>query len=218
MSRPLIVTDCDEVLLHMVVPFRDWLDEAHGVHFDFRRGFGEALRHKDSGEPVERALVWALLTEFFADQMHRQMPIVGAIDAMHRLSAVADIVVLTNIEEQHQAGRVAQLAAHGLHVPVFWNQGGKGPQLARIVAERQPSVTLFIDDIDHNHESVATDATDSWRLHLVGEPEIAASIDPSPHAHARIDTWEQAEPWILARLADGAPAPLLPPHSEDVRP
>lgn len=23
MSRPLIITDCDEVLLHMVVPFRE---------------------------------------------------------------------------------------------------------------------------------------------------------------------------------------------------
>ena len=34
MTRPLIITDCDEVLLHMVVPFRQWLDEAHDVHFD----------------------------------------------------------------------------------------------------------------------------------------------------------------------------------------
>ena len=25
MSRPLLITDCDEVLLHMVAPFRDWL-------------------------------------------------------------------------------------------------------------------------------------------------------------------------------------------------
>ena len=26
-GRPLVVTDCDEVLLHMVAPFRDWLGE-----------------------------------------------------------------------------------------------------------------------------------------------------------------------------------------------
>src|SRR3546814_9071686 len=62
MNRPLIITDCDEVLLHMVVPFREWLDESHDIHFDMHdRGFGEALRHKDSGQPVERALVWELL-------------------------------------------------------------------------------------------------------------------------------------------------------------
>ena len=47
MSRPLIITDCDEVLLHMVVPFRQWLDETHDVHFDMHdRSFAEALRHK----------------------------------------------------------------------------------------------------------------------------------------------------------------------------
>ena len=62
MTRPLIITDCDEVLLHMVVPFREWLDEQHDIHFDMHdRGFSEALRHKDSGQPVERALVWELL-------------------------------------------------------------------------------------------------------------------------------------------------------------
>ena len=35
MTRPLLITDCDEVLLHMVVPFRAWLDEEHDVHFSF---------------------------------------------------------------------------------------------------------------------------------------------------------------------------------------
>ena len=84
MTRPLIITDCDEVLLHMVVPFRQWLDEAHDVHFDMReRGFGEALRHKDSGQPLERAAVWELLLGFFETEMHRQMPIAGAVEALH---------------------------------------------------------------------------------------------------------------------------------------
>ena len=27
MSRPLLITDCDEVLLHMVSHFADWLDD-----------------------------------------------------------------------------------------------------------------------------------------------------------------------------------------------
>ena len=33
MNRPLLITDCDEVLLHMVKPFRDWLAEFHGIDF-----------------------------------------------------------------------------------------------------------------------------------------------------------------------------------------
>ena len=54
-SRPLLISDCDEVLLHMIVPFRDWLDEAHHIHFDLVHGdWGEALRHKHDGTIVER--------------------------------------------------------------------------------------------------------------------------------------------------------------------
>ena len=50
MSRPLVISDCDEVLLHMVAPFRDWLGEARGV--DFHMGtndFSQALRWQESG-------------------------------------------------------------------------------------------------------------------------------------------------------------------------
>jgi len=207
-SRPLIITDCDEVLLHMVVPFREWLDEHHDVHFDMReRGFAEALRHKDSGIPLERELVWQLLVGFFDTEMHRQKPISGAVSAMERLSRIADIVVLTNSGERHHQQRVKQLAAHGLHFPVHWNHGPKGEPLAAIVAERRPSAALFIDDLAEHHQSVARHAPGVWRLHMVGEPEIAAEIDPAPDAHARIDNWATAEAWIMARLASG-PAPL----------
>lgn len=210
MARPLIITDCDEVLLHMVVPFREWLDETHAVHFDFReRGFVEALRHKDSGLPVERALVWELLVSFFDTEMPRQTPISGAMEAMGRLSQVADIVVLTNIGERHHAQRIDQLAAHGLHHPVYWNRGMKGPRFADIVAQRQPSVTLFIDDLPEHHQSVAEHAPGAWRLHMIGEPEIAPSLPSAAAAHARIDDWASAEAWIAARLADG-PAPFSP--------
>lgn len=207
MSRPLIITDCDEVLLHMVVPFRQWLDETHDVHFDMHdRSFAEALRHKDSGEPLERELVWQLLIGFFDTEMHRQAPIAGAVEALLRLSRIADIEVLTNIGERHHGQRVEQLASHGLALPVHWNQGGKGRPLAAIVAARQPSVTLFIDDLADHHHSVATHAPDIWRLHMVGEPEIAAGVPAAPYAHARIDDWASAETWITQRLAQG-PAP-----------
>ena len=207
MSRPLIVTDCDEVLLHMVVPFRQWLDETHDVHFDMReRGFAEALRHKDSGQVLERALVWELLIGFFDTEMHRQTPIAGAIEALGRLSRIADIEVLTNITARHQRQRAEQLAAHGLPLPVHWNQGGKGPALAAIIAERRPAVALFIDDLAEHHQSVAHHAPGIWRLHMVGEPEIAADVPDAPMAHARIDDWASAEAWIAARLAEG-PAP-----------
>jgi hypothetical protein len=41
---------------------------------------------------------------------------------------------------------------------------------------------------------------------MIAEPRLAAHTPPAPHAHARIDAWDDALPWILARLTEGAAA------------
>ena len=33
MSRPLLITDCDDVLLHFAPHFAEWVAEAHGYSF-----------------------------------------------------------------------------------------------------------------------------------------------------------------------------------------
>jgi hypothetical protein len=204
MSRPLLITDCDEVLLHMVVPFADWIDDAHNLHFDIEGGdFANALRHKETGAAVEQTQIWPLLRGFFATEMHRQKPIVGAIEAIKDIAKIADVVVLTNVQEAERAGRVAQLLALGLDFPVHCNQGGKGEPLARIVADHAPSAVVFVDDLGFQHESVAEHAPHVWRLHLVGEPRLAPNIKTSAKAHVRIDDWANAKQWIVDRFAEG---------------
>jgi len=176
MKRPLIISDCDEVLMHMVVPFRAWLDEVHGIHFDFASRFEEALRHKDSGNAVEREQIWRVLGEFFQTEMGRQTPIEGAVATMTRLAERADIVILTNIGEEQAEARARQLQQHDLPFRVVGNRGGKGTAVARLMTEHAPSLTLFIDDLENNHASVAELAPEVWRLHFVGEPEMAPHI------------------------------------------
>ncbi len=207
MSRPLLITDCDEVLLHMVVPFRDWLDEAHDVHFSFEnQHFVNALRRKACGTVLEEGEVWDLLRAFFQTEMHRQYPIAGALPALASLSDIADIVVLTNIGEDDHQRRIDQLHAVGVTHPIYWNQGGKGRPVRRLIDAYQPSAVLFVDDLGLHHESVGHHAPEAWRLHMVGEPEIAVHVPPAGHAHARIDSWSEAERWIRERFAEG-PAP-----------
>jgi hypothetical protein len=204
MSRPLLITDCDEVLLHMVAPFADWIDEIHDLHFDIESGdFANALRHKDTGHAVDHTEIWPLLRGFFATEMHRQRPILGAIEAVKDIAKIADVVVLTNVQEPEREGRIEQLRALGLHFPVHCNQGGKGEPLAKIVADHAPSVAVFVDDLGFQHDSVAEHAPSVWRLHLVGEPRLAPNIKTSEKAHARIDDWVNAKKWIFDRFAKG---------------
>ena len=210
MSRPLLISDCDEVLLHMIVPFRDWLDETHHIHFDFIHGdWGEALRHKHDGTQIERGRVWELLTGFFDTEMPRQQAIDGAVDAINRLAEIADVVILTNLMEDRAVPRAAQLKAVGIDFPVYCNQGGKGTKMASIIADYAPSVTVFVDDLGHQHDAVGQMLPQVWRLQLVGEPLLSSRVKKEPMAHHRLDDWASAEPWIREKLLGAAPAPIL---------
>jgi FMN phosphatase YigB (HAD superfamily) len=209
MSRPLLISDCDEVLLHMVAHFRDWLAEAHGIDFAIHiENWGEALVRRDTGEQVPFAEVWPYLDGFFDTEMARQKPVPGVIEALERIGAAADIVILTNLPDHRQAPRMEQLAAHGIGHRVFCNQGGKGAALAAILDEYRPSAAVFVDDLAYQHSSVAQACPQVWRLHMIAEPLVAVHRQPAPDAHARIDDWTEAAGWILDRMAQG-PAPVL---------
>ena len=138
-ARPLVISDCDEVILHMVSPFRDWLGESEGVDFDLAgANFAEAMRWQEGGALLEASDIWRMLGRFFDSQMDRQMPIAGAIEALSALSEHADVVILTNLVDERREKRAEQLARHGLDARVYTNQGPKGPALARIVEEYAP--------------------------------------------------------------------------------
>lgn len=211
MSRPLLVTDCDEVLLHMVSHFRDWLDEAHGVDFDLTAGdYARAVRHRETGEVLAREQTWPLLNGFFETEMHRQTLVPHAAEALAEIARIADVVVLTNLIDAHQERRIAQLDAVGIRHRVLCNQGGKGGPVARLLDEYGPSAAVFVDDLGLHHDSVERAAPQVFRLHMVAEPQLAAILPPAPRAHARIDDWAAAKNWIKDRLLSGLDGRGLP--------
>ena len=203
MGRRLLITDCDEVLLHMVSHFRDWLGEAHEVEYAFETGpFAEALTCRHSGEPLGKEQVWPLLGSFFEGEMHRQTLVPGAIEALGRIGEVADIVILTNLPDLAHPWRVEQLAKHGIAHEVVCNQGGKGVPARALIERHGATRTAFVDDLAVHHASVAKHAPEVHRLHMVAEPRLAPAVSPAEHAHARIDDWPTACDWILERLKD----------------
>jgi hypothetical protein len=203
LTRPLVVTDCDEVLLHMVRHFREWLDEVHGIEFLLDGNpFAQDMIPR-GGEPLDTEEKWRLLEAFFDTEMHRQTAIDGAVTAVGELQREADVVVLTNLQDWYREARARQLADHGVSAKVYTNQGPKGPALRRIVEEYAPSRVVFIDDLIHHHASAAETLPEIARLHFCGEGAISAHIDcahRAGHAHARIDTWAEALPWLLETL------------------
>jgi hypothetical protein len=205
--RPLLICDCDEVLLHMVRHFGTWLGEAHDI--DFTVGSPDlwaSMRRRATGVSPTQDEMWALLDGFFPAEMERQTLVPHAAEALGRLGQEADIVVLTNIGDHCRDTRIQQLQRFGIDHRVQCNHGGKGEPVARLLDEYGPSVAVFVDDLPQHHGSVARHAPAVHRLHMVSEPELAPFVAPAPDAHARIDDWAQAERWIAARFAAGEPA------------
>ncbi|MBX3595844.1 HAD family hydrolase [Sphingomonas sp.] len=212
--KPLLICDCDEVLLHMVRHFGAWLDEAHDIEFDLSHGdWSRAMRPRDGSRLTPDAM-WGYLDGFFPGEMGRQTLVPHARDALASLAEIADIVILTNLQDHCRDHRIVQLESHGIAHRVECNQGGKGTPVARLVEEHGAGVTVFIDDLPQHHESVARAAPGVFRLHMVSEPALAAHVPAASHAHARIDDWREARRWIAARFADGVPAPALAPTGE----
>jgi hypothetical protein len=208
MSRPLLISDCDDVLLHMVTHFAEWLEAERGYDFILdERGLGSAVRERATGRALPQQEVWPLLDAFFLSETHRQNVVPGAIEALAAIEKIADVVILTNLPDEHRAIRVSQLGALDIQYEVLCNQGGKGPPVRELVERFRPTATVFVDDWAFHHESVAEHAPEVWRLHMIAEPALAARVPASPHAHARIDVWDDATGWILERLRQGhAPA------------
>ena len=199
MPRPLLISDCDEVLLHMVSHFADWLAEDHRIRFDLGQpDFSRALTFAEDGGPVPAERVWPLLEGFFRSEMHREIEALGAI------GEVADIVILTNLGDEAHPWRVEQLSKHGIRHEVVCNRGGKGEPLRSIVARHEATASLFVDDLAVHHASVAKHSPETFRLHMIAEPRLAAVTPPAEHAHARIDDWPTATNWILDRFKDAA--------------
>lgn len=201
MKRPLLITDCDEVLMHMVSHFDAWLGEAHDIRFAFETWtFGEAMTRNATGESVPHEQVWPLLDQFFRQEMHRQTIVPGAVEALGQISEVADIVILTNLGDEAHPWRVDQLAAHGIRHEVVCNSGGKGVPARAIMERYGAGSTVFVDDLPVHHASVAKHAPEVHRLHMVAEPRLAPAVPKAEHAHMRIDDWPTAATWILERL------------------
>jgi hypothetical protein len=204
--KPLLITDCDEVLLHMVRHFGVWLGETHDIEFTPGDDFAASMTRRGDGPALTREDMWTMLDRFFPTEMERQTLVPNAREALAALSQVADIVILTNLKDQCRLPRIEQLARFGIDHRVECNQGGKGEPVARLVSEHGNPVTVFVDDLAVHHESVARHAPQVHRLHMIAEPALAVNIPKAPDAHARIDDWDDAEVWIAERFAAGLPA------------
>ena len=195
--KPLLICDCDEVLLHFVTPFSEYLTEVHDLtlHLDSFALTGNVRR--SNGSAVEPWEFKPLLDGFFDTHMPTQTPAPGAVEALAEIAKIADIIILTNIAEHHALVRTGELERLGMPYRVIGNNGPKGAPVAALVDQFQPRRAVFVDDLPPHHTSVKMASPGVYRLHMVAEPRLRKLIPSAPDADIRIDDWSQALPHIL---------------------
>lgn len=198
-GRPLIVTDCDEVLMQFLVGLETYL-ETQGLWLDLRSyALSGNIKHLGSNEPVPQAEMPALLQGFFSTSAGSLLPVPGASDALRSLSNRAQIVVLTNVPLAEKAARTRNLVEQGMAYPVIANKGLKGGAV-RMLADRVKAPVFFLDDIPHNIASVAKAHDACHLLHFIADKRLAKLMGQAPDSHFHTTEWPDAHAFISARL------------------
>lgn len=198
-GRPLVITDADEVLFLFIQGFEAYLED-NGHYLDLSSfALVGNIKNAATEEMAPAEVAKDLLDGFFRERTETMTPVPGAAAALSALSARAQIVVLSNLPEASRPAREKALALAGMSYPVVANTGLKGP-VVRHMADIVKAPVFFLDDIPHNHTSVAQAAPDVQRVHFIADPRLARLIGPAEHSNHRVDDWAEARLLIEREL------------------
>ena len=199
-GQPLLAVDADEVLVYLAEHLARYLPT---IGFRMRLTQYQlegSIFPAESDVPVPFDDCLGLIDRFFDEETLKQEAIPGAVEALERLSAQAQVVVLTNVPRHARELRRKNLAALGMGYPMVENSGGKGKALSWI-ASHAAALVAFIDDSLKQHESVARRAPQITRVHFVGASHLRRLLPESPATDYRVEDWAKCEAVLNGILA-----------------
>jgi len=198
-ERPLVLVDVDEVLALFMQGFGDYLAAHHGLEMRIERfALFQNIFPRGSDQHIGLEQGRELFDAFFGGHCHEIEPAPGAVAALNRLAAHAEILILSNAPPQAEALRTGWLAAHGIAYPLVLNSGPKGPIAAGLVAQTgQP--TAFVDDLLPNLDSVADACPGIATFQHVADLRLRPYA-PRSERHPRIDDWAELGAAIEAAI------------------
>lgn len=198
-SRPLLVCDVDEVILHLVEPFEKLLRE-RGM--ELRKKLvklqGNVFNISDGSEASQED-IWQILNQLFDEQAERQSPVEGACDVMAELASDFDIVLLTNLPHEFGDIRRRHLENLGIPYPLVTNSGLKGPPMEWLNT-RSPHKMAFMDDTHHHLESVREFAPQTFIVHFMADDTFRKMTKPLDPPVVSTGNWRDAGNAVRAAL------------------
>ena len=196
-TRPLLLCDVDEVVVHFLKGLEGWLDR-NGLWLDPASfALNGNIKHKHDNRPLEEEKVGPAIMSFFEELTQTLEVIEGAVPALNALSRRGDIVMLSNLPSQFRLERIENLASHGLAFPLVTNSGPKGPAIAAIAAQHTGPV-VFIDDHTGYLKSASEHMPSANLVHFMQDERFGCHVEHEAYIHHRTDNWPDAHRHIEA--------------------
>ena len=199
-SRPLVIVDVDEVLGLFMQGFADYL-ALQGLEFRLERfALFQNIYRPGEAEHLDVSLGKSHFDDFFRHAAGDMALAEGGREALHELSGLANIVILTNAPGHARLARARWLGRHRMDYPLILNSGPKGP-LAAAMARQGSGPVAFVDDMLSNLDSVAEHAPQISRFQMVADPRLRTMAPAKPDLHRRIDDWSELRLAIEAAIS-----------------
>jgi hypothetical protein len=144
-TRPLIICDVDDVVVHFLRGFDAILARSGHVLEVNSFALNGNVVHRETRSEMASEAVSKLIDEYFIDQTEHMEAIDGAVSSLLDLGNRATVVMLTNLPHHARDKRISNLSKHGLPYPVITNSGPKGPAI-KDLASRTTGPSVFVDD------------------------------------------------------------------------
>lgn len=199
-TRPLLVCDVDEVILHLVAPFEQLLNEGG---MELRKKLVKLngnVFHKSDGREAKQEDIWGVLNQLFEQQIERQTIVDGAVSILAELSNDIDIVLLTNLPHKYGDLRRSYLCEAGIPYPLVTNSGVKGPAM-RWLGQQNHLKTAFMDDTFHHLESVSEHTPETFLIHFMADDEFRNITKPLDPPILSTGNWREAGDAVRSALS-----------------
>ena len=200
-NLPLMIFDADEVLVHFAEPFATYIKKHnHRLQLTGYR-LDNAIKKADTDEVADPDTAKDLVWGFINEKTKSQPAAKGAPQALMKLQAYAQIIILSNVPHSVHDDRVANLKSLNMDYPLISNEGMKGPAVKEILRNHKAQ-SFFIDDNPYQVESVYNDNQQTVCVHFsvcdLVKPympkAVGASIEPT--------SWEDLVSKLIGCLKD----------------
>ena len=198
-NKPLLIFDADEVLLLFASHFSKFL-KARGWKLNLKSyRLDDAIEHIEDGHIADKTTYQNLIDDFINQETANQPEAPGASNTLKKFSAMAEIVILTNVPNRAYSQRIKNLSELNMSYPTISNSGVKGPALTEIT-KLSSKTCVFVDDNPFQIASAAKHTPHIYRFHFTACKIVKKTMPYAEGATHRPKSWLEVDSFLTQIL------------------